>query len=92
MVGYRVNGVLLGQNATAVARTTSVTGHLTITGTTATASSVPMNTIHSDKSQRDGRIMDVAPYPTGMFALFSPIDLAPLPPTGRSRATWRMAT
>jgi polyisoprenoid-binding protein YceI len=88
VVGYRVNEVLLGQNATAVGRTTSVTGQLTIQGTTATAASfsVPMDTIHSDKSQRDaqfdGRIMDVAEYPTGTFALTSPIDLAPLPAAG----------
>ena len=70
IVGYRVNEVPLGQNATAVGRTTSVTGHLTIAGTAATAASfsVPMDTIHSDKSQRDaqfdGRIMDVSQYPT----------------------------
>src|SRR5271166_3426767 len=53
VVGYRVNEVLLGQNATAVGRTTSVTGHLTISGSAATAASfsVPMDTIHSDKSQ-----------------------------------------
>jgi polyisoprenoid-binding protein YceI len=88
VVGYRVNEVLLGQNATAVGRTTSVTGHLTIAGTTATAAtfSVPLATVHSDKSQRDsqfdGRIMDVSQYPTGTFTLTSPIDLAPLPATG----------
>jgi len=88
VVGYRVNEVLLGQNAAAVGRTTSVTGHLTIAGTTATAASfsVPMATVHSDKSQRDsqfdGRIMDVSQYPTGTFTLTSPIDLAPLPSAG----------
>jgi polyisoprenoid-binding protein YceI len=88
VVGYRVSEVLLGQNATAVGRTSSVTGHLTIQGTTATAAtfSVPMATIHSDKSQRDaqfdGRIMDVSSHPTGTFALTSPIDLAPLPTGG----------
>ena len=88
VVGYRVNEVLLGQNATAVGRTTSVTGHLTIQGTAATAASfsVPMDTIHSDKSQRDaqfdGRIMDVAQYPTGTFTLTSPIDLGSLPAAG----------
>jgi polyisoprenoid-binding protein YceI len=87
-VGYRVNEVLVGQSATAVGRTTSVTGHLTIAGTTATAASfsVPMATVHSDKSQRDGefdgRIMDVATYPTGTFTLTSPVDLAPLPAAG----------
>jgi len=88
VVGYRVNEVLLGQSATAVGRTTAVTGHLTIAGTavTAAAFSVPMATVHSDKSQRDaqfdGRIMDVSQYPTGAFTLTSPIDLAPLPAGG----------
>ena len=88
VVGYRVNEVLLGQNTTAVGRTTSVTGHLTISGTTATAAdfSVPMATVHSDKSQRDAqfdsRIMDVSQYPTGSFTLTSPIDLAPVPAGG----------
>ncbi len=85
VVGYRVNEVLLGQSATAVGRTSNVTGHLTIAGSTVTAAafSVPMATVHSDKSQRDaqfdGRIMDVSQFPTGTFTLTSPIDLAPLP-------------
>lgn len=88
IVGYRVNEVLLGQNATAVGRTSDVTGHLTIAGSTVTAAgfSVPMASVHSDKSQRDaqfdGRIMDVSQYPTGTFTLTSPIDLAPLPAGG----------
>jgi polyisoprenoid-binding protein YceI len=88
IVGYRVNEVLLGQSATAVGRTTSVAGHLTIAGTTVTGASfsVPMAAVHSDKSQRDeqfdGRIMDVSQYPTATFALTSPIDLAPLPAGG----------
>jgi polyisoprenoid-binding protein YceI len=88
VVGYRVNEVLVGQNTTAVGRSTSVTGHLTISGTTATAAtfSVAMDTMHSDKSQRDaqfdGRIMNVAKYPTGTFTLSTPIDLAPLPAAG----------
>jgi polyisoprenoid-binding protein YceI len=87
-VGYRVNEVLLGQSATAVGRTSTITGHLTIAGTAVTAGtfSVPMATIHSDKSQRDaqfdGRIMDVAQYPAGTFTLTSPIELAPLPASG----------
>src|SRR6202035_717147 len=37
VVGYRVDEVLLGQNATAVGRTNDVTGHLTIAGSTVTA-------------------------------------------------------
>jgi polyisoprenoid-binding protein YceI len=92
VVGYRVNEVLLGQSATAVGRSTSVSGHLVITGTTVTAAafSVPMDTIHSDKSQRDaqfdGRIMDVAAYPTGTFTLTAPISFAPLPAGGVIRS------
>jgi polyisoprenoid-binding protein YceI len=92
VVGYRVNEVLIGQSTTAVGRTTTVTGHLTIAGTTATSASfsVPMDTVHSDKSQRDaqfdGRIMDVSQYPTGTFTLTTPIDLAPLPATGVIRS------
>jgi polyisoprenoid-binding protein YceI len=88
VVGYRVGEVLLGQSATAVGRSTSVTGHLTIAGTTVTAAAftVPTDTIHSDKSQRDaqfdGRIMNVAQYPTAAFTLTSPIELAPLPADG----------
>jgi hypothetical protein len=69
--GYRVNEVLAGQNNVAVGRTNSVVGHLTIRQETVTAGAftVKMATIHSDQSQRDvqfdGRIMDVATYPTG---------------------------
>jgi polyisoprenoid-binding protein YceI len=86
--GYRVNEVLLGQSATAVGRTSTISGHLTVAGSavTAAAFSVPMDTIHSDKSQRDaqfdGRIMDVAQYPTATFTLSSPIDLGPLSASG----------
>ncbi len=88
IVGYRVNEVLLGQSGTAVGRTTSVTGHLTITGTAVTggAFSVPMASVHSNEGERDnnfdGRIMEVAQYPTATFTLTSPIDLAPLPAGG----------
>jgi polyisoprenoid-binding protein YceI len=88
VVGYRVNEVLLGQSGTAVGRTTSVTGHMTIQGTTVTAAtfSVPMASVHSNEGQRDnnfdGRIMEVATYPTATFTLTSPIDLAPLPAGG----------
>jgi polyisoprenoid-binding protein YceI len=88
LAGYRVNEVLLGQNATAVGRTSDVTGHLTIAGSTVTAAafSVPMASVHSDKSQRDaqfdGRIMNVSQYPTGTFTLTSPIDLGSLPAAG----------
>jgi polyisoprenoid-binding protein YceI len=87
-VGYRVKEVLAGQSQTAVGRTKSVTGHLTINGTSVTAGTftVQMSTIKSNESQRDaqfdGRIMDVSSYPTGTFTLTSPISLSPLPAEG----------
>jgi len=87
--GYRVNEVLLGQDNVAVGRTSSVAGHLTIRQTTVTggAFTVKMATIHSDKTRRDaqfdGRIMNVATYPTGTFTLTRGISLAPVPATGK---------
>lgn len=91
-VGYRVQEVLFGQQHTAVGRTADVTGQLTITGDSvaAAAFTVRMDTIKSDASQRDaqfnGRIMDTAVYPTGVFKLTSPISLAPLPAAGVIRS------
>jgi polyisoprenoid-binding protein YceI len=80
--------VLLGQDNVAVGRTSSITGDMVISGSTVRSATftVPMATIHSDESERDvqfdGRIMDVAAYPTGVFTLTRPIALAPLPAAG----------
>jgi YceI-like domain len=87
-VGYRVNEVLLGQSATAVGHSHTVTGHITVQGTTVSAAtfSVPMATVVSDKSRRnaqlDDRIMDVSSYPAGTFTLAKPIVLGTLPAVG----------
>ncbi len=91
-VGYRVQEVLFGQQHTAVGRTSSVTGHLTIQGTTVTAGtlSAAMATVASDQSQRDaqfrGRIMDTGAYPTATFTLTRTIALAPVPASGVTRS------
>jgi polyisoprenoid-binding protein YceI len=88
VVGYRVQEVLFGQNHVAVGRTSAVTGHITISGTTVTAGTftVQMATIKSDESERDvqfrGRIMDTSAYPTGTLTLARPIALAPVPAPG----------
>jgi polyisoprenoid-binding protein YceI len=88
VVGYRVKEVLFGQNHVAVGRTSTITGHLTISGTTVTAAAftVQMATIKSDASERDGqfrgRIMDTAAYPTGTLTLTKPIALGTLPAVG----------
>jgi polyisoprenoid-binding protein YceI len=88
VVGYRVREVLMGQDTTAVGRTSSITGHLTISGATVTAAgfTVQMATIKSNESERDvqfrGRIMDTSAYPTGTLALTKPISLGTLPAVG----------
>ncbi|HTT54349.1 MAG TPA: YceI family protein [Streptosporangiaceae bacterium] len=87
-VGYRVQEILLGQHHTAVGRSGSVSGQMVIRGTTVRTASftVQMATIHTDSAQRDaqfdGRIMDVAAYPTGKFVLTRPVNLAPVPAVG----------
>src|SRR3954447_10795782 len=84
-VGYRVKETLFGQSATAVGRTNQVTGTMTVAGTTVTGTevTVDMDSVSSDRSQRDGqfrgRIMDTSSYPTATFKLTSPIKLASVP-------------
>jgi polyisoprenoid-binding protein YceI len=86
--GYRVQEVLLGQNATAVGRTSRIWGSLTISGTTVTKGSFTVNmaSVVSDQSERnahfDGPIMDVTQYPTATLTLSSPIDLGTIPTDG----------
>ena len=86
--GYRVKETLFGQSNTAVGRTSSVTGSMTIAATTVTKASfsVDMNSVKSDRDQRDGyfrgRIMDTTDFPTATFVLTSPINLAPIPKNG----------
>ena len=86
--GYRVQEVLVGQNATAVGRTSKIWGSLTISGSTVTKGSftVDMASVVSDQSQRnarfDGSIMDVSQYPTATLTLSAPIDLGTIPADG----------
>ena len=80
-VGYRVDEVLFGQNATAVGRTSSVIGTVTIADGNVTAATftADMTMVRSDNKKRDAqfesRIMDVLNYPTATFTLESPIAL-----------------
>jgi polyisoprenoid-binding protein YceI len=88
--GYRVEEVLVGQSTTAVGRTSEVSGQLRIAGTTVSAASftVQMASVVSNESQRnaqfDGRIMDVAAYPTARFTLSKPVELGTIPPVGKT--------
>jgi len=88
VVGYRVQEVLIGQQSTAVGRTSSVSGSIAISGASVTGGSftVDMGSVKSDQSERnaqfDGRIMDVRTYPTAKLVLTAPIALGTLPADG----------
>jgi polyisoprenoid-binding protein YceI len=86
--GYRVQEVLVGQNATAVGRTNKIWGSMTIAGSTVTKATftVDMASVVSDQSQRnarfDGPIMDVSQFPTATLTVSTPIDLGTIPAEG----------
>src|ERR1700689_628118 len=88
MAGFRVQEGLVGQNATAVGRTSKIWGSLAIAGSTVTKGTftVDMASVVSDQSQRnarfDGPIMDVSQYPTASLTLATPIDLGTIPAAG----------
>jgi polyisoprenoid-binding protein YceI len=87
-VGYRIQETLFGQSNTAVGRTSTITGSITIDQADITAArfSVDMTTVKSDQSLRDsqfqGRIMDTSSYPTATFVLSEPIRLGTIPALG----------
>jgi polyisoprenoid-binding protein YceI len=80
VLGYRVKEVLFGQSTEAVGRTNSITGGLSIDGTTVTSAAftVDMASVKSDSDRRDdqfrGRIMDTDTFPTATFKLTQPLD------------------
>ncbi len=87
-VGYRVDESINGFDTTANGRTQAITGTFTIGATTVTAGdfTVDMTTFRSDESRRDGqfngRIMDIATFPTSTFVLTAPIDFQQVPTDG----------
>jgi polyisoprenoid-binding protein YceI len=86
--GYRVQEVLLGQNATAVGRTNKIWGSVAIEDSAVTSGTftVDMASVESDQSERNARfdnsIMDVSQYPTAVLTLSSPIALGTVPANG----------
>ncbi|MGA8207323.1 MAG: YceI family protein [Candidatus Dormiibacterota bacterium] len=88
VVEYRVAEILFGQRATAVGKTSTISGSLTLDDATVTAAkfTVPLATVQSNESLRDiqfrGRIMDVAQYPDAVFTLTAPIPLSTVPSAG----------
>ena len=86
--GYRVKETLFGNSATAVGRTSAITGDFTLAGAEVSAASfsVDMTQVKSNRGGRDsqfqGRIMDTSTYPTATFELTAPIDLGSIPAEG----------
>ncbi len=89
--GYRVGEILNGQSATAVGRTTAVTGGLTATPTKVTEAkfTVDLTKVASDQARRDAqfqdRIMQTSQFPTATFTLVDPVDLDKLAATAGTR-------
>ncbi|MFI5226286.1 MAG: YceI family protein, partial [Candidatus Limnocylindrales bacterium] len=89
-VGYRVQEQLasIGAN-TAVGRTPSVSGSMTIDGTTVTAGTVTadLTQLKSNDDRRDGQLnhqgIETSTFPTATFTLTSPIDLGSVPADGQ---------
>src|SRR6266480_621205 len=89
--GYRVKEELAGTGAnTAVGRTQSVSGSMTIDGTTITALqvTVDMTTLQSDDSRRDDRLrtdgLETDRFPTATFSLTKPIEVGAVPKVGQT--------
>jgi polyisoprenoid-binding protein YceI len=89
--GYRVQEELAGiGSATAVGRTTFLTGTLQFDGEQVTSVDVTadMTKLTSDKPQRDGQLrnqgIEYSKYPTSTFKLTSPITISDVPPAGTS--------
>ena len=86
--GYRVKEVLFGQDNEATGRTSTITGSVTIDGTTVKTAdiTVDLTTVKSDEDRRDrqfqGRIMDTAQFPNATFKLTQPIALGAEPADG----------
>jgi len=89
-VGYRLKETLGGLDTEGAGRTSSITGTMTVDGTTVTATelTVDMTTFESDDSRRDNqfdtRIMQVSQFPTATFTLTAPIEQGAIPTDGSS--------
>jgi polyisoprenoid-binding protein YceI len=89
--GYRVQEEVSGIGAnTAVGRTQSVSGSMTIDGTSITALevTVDMTTLVSDRPQRDDQLrergLETDRFPTATFALTQPIEVGSRPRDGET--------
>jgi polyisoprenoid-binding protein YceI len=91
-VGFRVQEELAGiGSTTAVGRTPTVSGTITIDGTKLTAASIEadMSQLTTDDSRRDRsakEALDTGQFPSATFVLTSPIDLGDAATTGAKTA------
>jgi len=89
-VNYRVTESINGFDTEGVGSTESVSGSLTIAGTSVTSGqfTVDMTTFKSNESRRDGqfngRIMAVDEFPTATFVLTDPIEFGSIPGPGET--------
>jgi polyisoprenoid-binding protein YceI len=90
-VGYRVREELASVGATeAVGRTPTVTGTLTVDGTTISAAefTADLTTLQSDEGNRDRQLrrqgLETGTYPTATFTLTQPIELGGAPAEGQT--------
>jgi len=88
-VGYRVQEQLVGVGGhTAVGRTTSITGSMTLTGAVVSNVQITadLTALTSDSPQRDNQLrtqaLETGTYPTATFKTTGPIDLGALPADG----------
>jgi polyisoprenoid-binding protein YceI len=87
--GFRVDEVLSGVgSSTAVGRTSSVEGTLTVQGSTLTAATVNANLtgVTSNDSRRDSaiqRALGTSRYPNATFVLTTPVDVGTVPAEGQ---------
>ena len=87
--GFRIDERLVGIGATtAVGRSPSVTGKLTVSGTSLTAAeiTVDLTRITTNDSRRDDnvqRALATSRYPNATFVLTSPVDVGSVPAEGQ---------
>ncbi len=91
VAGYRIEEEVSGIGAnTAVGRTSSVSGSMTIDGTSVTALdvSVDMSSLQSDDDRRDGQLrqrgIQTDSFPTATFTLTEPIEVGSVPKSGET--------
>ncbi len=97
-VGFRIDEELSGLGSTtAVGRTPTVSGTVTIDASTVTAATIEadMTAITTNENRRDDNVqsaLDTAAYPSATFVLTEPLELGDSPPAARWSRSRRRAS